>query len=48
MIYNAVKEKYPEVTVIGTVGPFYEGSDYEEGWKFATKMSIPMVDEQLL
>ena len=45
MIYNAVKEKYPEVTVIGTVGPFYEGSDYEEGWKFATKMSIPMVDE---
>lgn len=45
MIYDAVKEKYPEVTVIGTVGPFYEGSDYEEGWKFATKMGIPMVDE---
>lgn len=45
MIFNAVKEKYPEVTVIGTVGPFYEGSDYEEGWKFATKMGIPMVDE---
>lgn len=45
MIFNAVKEKYPEVTVIGTVGPFYEGSDYEEGWKFAAKMSIPMVDE---
>ena len=45
MIFNAVKEKYPEVTVIGTVGPFYEGSDYEEGWKFATKIGIPMVDE---
>ncbi|MDE6799246.1 MAG: carbohydrate binding domain-containing protein [Phocaeicola sp.] len=45
MIFNAVKEKYPEVTVIGTVGPFYEGSDYEEGWKFATQMGIPMVDE---
>lgn len=45
MIFNAVKEKYPEVTVIGTVGPFYEGSDYEEGWKFASKIDIPMVDE---
>ncbi|EOS15003.1 alpha-L-arabinofuranosidase C-terminal domain-containing protein [Phocaeicola sartorii] len=45
MIFNAVKEKYPEVTVIGTVGPFYEGSDYEEGWKFASKIGIPMVDE---
>lgn len=45
MIFRAVKEKYPEVTVIGTVGPFYEGTDYEEGWEFATEMGIPMVDE---
>ena len=45
MIYNVVKEKHPEVTIIGTVGPFYEGTDYEEGWELATKMGIPMVDE---
>jgi len=45
MIFNAVKAQYPEVTVIGTVGPFYEGTDYEEGWEFATQMGIPMVDE---
>lgn len=45
MIYNAVREKHPEVTVIGTVGPFYEGTDYEEGWALAGKLSIPMVDE---
>lgn len=45
MIFDAVREKYPEVTVIGTVGPFYEGTDYEEGWKLATKLGIPMVDE---
>ena len=45
LIFNAVKEKYPEVTVIGTVGPFYEGTDYEEGWEFAGKLGIPMVDE---
>ena len=42
---NAVKEKYPEVTVIGTVGPFYEGTDYEVGWDLATELGVPMVDE---
>ncbi|NDV82508.1 alpha-L-arabinofuranosidase [Bacteroides sp. 51] len=45
MIYNAVKEKHPEITVIGTVGPFSEGTDYVEGWDIATKLGVPMVDE---
>lgn len=45
MIYNAVKAKHPEITVIGTVGPFFEGSDYVEGWKLADKLKVPMVDE---
>ena len=45
MIYNAVKAKYPEITVIGTVGPFYEGTDYEVGWDLATRLRVPMVDE---
>ncbi|MEN9908470.1 MAG: hypothetical protein RLZZ540_1619 [Bacteroidota bacterium] len=45
MIFNAVKAKHPEITVIGTVGPFYEGTDYNEGWALADKLNIPMVDE---
>lgn len=45
MIYNAIKEKHPEITVIGTVGPFCEGTDYQEGWDIATKLNIAMVDE---
>lgn len=45
MIFNAVKEKHPEITVIGTVGPSFEGTDYVEGWKIATKLHVPMVDE---
>jgi alpha-L-arabinofuranosidase len=45
MIFNAVKEKHPEITVIGTVGPSFEGTDYVEGWKIATKLRVPMVDE---
>lgn len=45
MIFKAIKEKYPEITVIGTVGPTFEGTDYEEGWDIATKLGVPMVDE---
>ena len=42
---DAVKKAHPEITVIGTVGPFYEGSDYDEGWRFAKQEKIDMVDE---
>ncbi|NQD69739.1 alpha-L-arabinofuranosidase [Sphingobacterium shayense] len=45
MIYQAVKQKYPEIQVIGTSGPFYEGTDYVEGWNLADKLKIPLVDE---
>lgn len=45
MIYNAVKDKHPEITVIGTVGPFYEGTDYREGWDLADQLEIQIVDE---
>lgn len=45
MIYEAVKAKYPEIIVVGTVGPNSEGTDYEEGWKLANKLGVPMVDE---
>ena len=45
MIYKAIKEKHPEITVIGTVGPAFEGTDYEEGWSIASKLNVPIVDE---
>jgi alpha-L-arabinofuranosidase len=45
LIYKAVKDKYPEITLIGTVGPFNEGTDYVEGWKIADKLNLEMVDE---
>ena len=45
MIFNAVREKYPDIIVIGTAGPFNEGTDYTEGWKIARKLNIPMMDE---
>ena len=42
---KGVQEKYPDITVVGTVGPFFEGSDYEWGWKIAKENKIPIVDE---
>ncbi|MEO6730237.1 MAG: alpha-L-arabinofuranosidase C-terminal domain-containing protein, partial [Ferruginibacter sp.] len=45
MIYKALQKKHPEITVIGTVGPFHDGTDYEQGWALANKLKVPMVDE---
>lgn len=45
LISDAVKAKHPEITVVGTVGPFPEGADYEAGWKFADEQRLEMVDE---
>lgn len=45
MIYQAVKAAYPDMIVIGTVGPAAEGTDYREGWDLATRLGVPVVDE---
>ncbi|MCH5224254.1 MAG: carbohydrate binding domain-containing protein [Muribaculaceae bacterium] len=45
LIQDAIKRIYPEITIIGTTGPFYEGADYVEGWNFARKRNVDMVDE---
>jgi alpha-L-arabinofuranosidase len=45
LIYEAVKSKHPEITVIGTVGPFPAGEDFSRGWKYASALNVPVVDE---
>ncbi len=45
MIYEAVKAKYPEITIIGTSGPFSDGEDFDKGWYVANNLSVPIVDE---
>lgn len=44
-IFDAIKKAHPEIEVVGTVGPFYEGTDYTEGWRLARELDIPYVDE---
>lgn len=48
MICRAIKKKYPQIKVCGTVGPFHDPSaDYIEGWKFAKahRDILDLVDE---
>ena len=45
MIYDAVRSKHPEITLVGTVGPGPAGEDYEQGWKFADQLAVPIIDE---
>lgn len=44
-LIDGIKKAHPEITVVGTVGPFWEGSDYEYGWREAKKHNIEVVDE---
>ncbi|MFK4106023.1 alpha-L-arabinofuranosidase C-terminal domain-containing protein [Streptomyces sp. NPDC019531] len=44
-IHDALREHHPEITVIGTVGPFPAGEDWEKGWAFAREKRVPIVDE---
>ncbi|MBN2513950.1 MAG: hypothetical protein JXB18_13515 [Sedimentisphaerales bacterium] len=45
MIYEVLRQKHPEIIVVGTVGPFASGADYDNGWAFARELKLPMVDE---
>ena len=45
MIHKAVKAKHPEIVVVGTVGPFPDGEDYDNGWRIANELQLEMVDE---
>lgn len=45
IILNAVKEKYPEIQVIGSAGPGSAGSEFEHGWAQARRTETSLVDE---
>lgn len=44
-ISKAIQEKHPEITVIGTVGPFASGEDFDKGWELAHELELELVDE---
>jgi alpha-L-arabinofuranosidase len=45
MIYSAIKDKYPNIKVVGTAGPFHSGEDFDMGWELAQKLNVDIIDE---
>ncbi|WP_163231407.1 alpha-L-arabinofuranosidase C-terminal domain-containing protein [Bifidobacterium aerophilum] len=44
-IHHAVHDAYPDIQVIGTLGPFMEGDDHERGLRLARRLNLSIVDE---
>ena len=46
-IYKKVTEKYPDIVIVGTAGPgSHAGNpDFENGWKLADELQMPIIDE---
>ncbi len=42
---KAIREKYPEIKIIGTSGPFAAGGEFDAGWAQSRKEEIALVDE---
>ncbi len=43
--HKAIREKYPEIKIINTAGPFAVGEGYEAGWRSANQYGSDLVDE---
>lgn len=45
IMHNIIKEKYPEIKLINTAGPFSGGRDYDIGWESARENKSDLIDE---
>lgn len=43
--HKAIKEKYPDIQIIASSGPFAAGGEYEKGWNCARSNHADLVDE---
>ncbi len=43
--HKAIREKYPDIKIINTAGPFAVGEAYEDGWKSAREYGSDLIDE---
>lgn len=43
--HKAIREKYPDIKIINTAGPFASGEGYEAGWRSANRYGSDLVDE---
>ena len=45
LFHKAIKEKYPQIKIINSAGPFPQGGEFERGWNNAKKNGSDLVDE---
>lgn len=45
IIHKAIREKYPEIKIINSAGPFNHGGEYDRGWENAKKNGSDIIDE---
>lgn len=45
IIQAAVRERYPEIRLVNTAGPFAAGGEFERGWENARRVKSDLVDE---
>lgn len=45
LFHRAIREKYPDIKIIGTSGPFAAGREYDLGWASARAQGADLVDE---
>ena len=43
--HKAIKERYPDIKIINSAGPFNSGSEYDMGWASARKNDSDIIDE---
>lgn len=43
--HKAIKEKYPDIKIINSAGPFNQGGEYDRGWENARKNGSDIIDE---
>jgi alpha-L-arabinofuranosidase len=46
-MYNKIRQAHPEIIIVGTAGPGSHpgNSDFENGWKLAEQLNLPILDE---
>ncbi len=46
-MYDKVRKAHPEIIIVGTAGPgsHADNKDYQNGWKFAEELELPILDE---
>jgi alpha-L-arabinofuranosidase len=45
LFVKAIRKQYPGIQIVGTVGPFPDGKDFEYGWAEMKKIQVDLADE---